>query len=167
MAVGIQDHPLKGHILNLQVRLPKSNSQQVGSLQVQYHVSSSCGIVRQVNPYQRHAGCDGHYHSGMAYTANIGVWSHRSKGTTKIHQATPGFPRPHWGRVPTGFLGRTMSISATRVESRTSSVKGIGHQGITEAVPRTPWLGYGIQPVSGPLTPCTEGKTPVDAPSVP
>ena len=29
-----------------------------------------------------------------------------------------------------------------------------------EAVPRTPWLGYGIQPVSGPLTPCTEGKTP-------
>ena len=32
----------------------------------------------------------------------------------------------------------------------------------TEAVPRTPWLGYGIQPVSGPLTPCTEGKTPVD-----
>ena len=34
----------------------------------------------------------------------------------------------------------------------------------SEAVPRTPWLGYGIQPVSGPLTPCTEGKTPVDAP---
>ena len=33
-----------------------------------------------------------------------------------------------------------------------------------EAVPRTPWLGYGIQPVSGPLTPCTEGKTPIDAP---
>ena len=33
-----------------------------------------------------------------------------------------------------------------------------------EAVPRTPWLVYGIQPVSGPLTPCTEGKTPVDAP---
>ena len=28
-----------------------------------------------------------------------------------------------------------------------------------EAVPRTPWLGQGIQPVSGPLTPCTEGKT--------
>ena len=24
-----------------------------------------------------------------------------------------------------------------------------------EAVPRTPWPGYGIQPVSGPLTPCT------------
>ena len=28
-----------------------------------------------------------------------------------------------------------------------------------EAVSRTPWLGQGIQPVSGPLTPCTEGKT--------
>ena len=28
----------------------------------------------------------------------------------------------------------------------------------SEAVPRTPWLGQGIQPVSGPLTPCTEGK---------
>ena len=32
---------------------------------------------------------------------------------------------------------------------------------VIEAVPRTPWLGYGIQPVSGPLTPCTEGKTPI------
>ena len=31
-------------------------------------------------------------------------------------------------------------------------------------MPRTPGLGYGIQPVPGPLTPCTEGKTPVDAP---
>ena len=44
----------------------------------------------------------------VAYMANIGVtrrprWSHRSKATTKIHQATPGFPRPaSWGRVPTG-----------------------------------------------------------------
>ena len=40
--------------------------------------------------------------------ANIGVtrrprWSHRLKATTKIHQATPSFPRPAvWGRVPTG-----------------------------------------------------------------
>ena len=32
-------------------------------------------------------------------------------------------------------------------------------RGGREAVPRTPWLGYGIQPVSGPLTPSTEGKT--------
>ena len=44
----------------------------------------------------------------VAYTANVGVtrrprWSHRSKATTKIHQATPSFPRPAgWGRVPTG-----------------------------------------------------------------
>ena len=44
----------------------------------------------------------------VAYTANIGVtrrprWSHRSKATTKIHQATPSFPRPAGrGRVPTG-----------------------------------------------------------------
>ena len=28
-----------------------------------------------------------------------------------------------------------------------------------EAVPRTPWLGQDIQPVSVPLTPCTEKKT--------
>ena len=38
----------------------------------------------------------------VAYTANIGVtrrprWSHRSKATTKSHQATPGFPRPQAG----------------------------------------------------------------------
>ena len=44
----------------------------------------------------------------VAYTANIGVtrrprWSHRSKATTRIHQATPSFPRPaSAGRVPTG-----------------------------------------------------------------
>ena len=44
----------------------------------------------------------------VAYTANIGVtrrprWSHRSKATTKIYQATPSFPTPAgWGRVPTG-----------------------------------------------------------------
>ena len=38
----------------------------------------------------------------VAYTANIGVTrrprlSHRSKATTKMHQATPGFPRPQSG----------------------------------------------------------------------
>ena len=38
----------------------------------------------------------------VAYTANIGAtrrprWSHRSKATTKIHQATPDFPRPPAG----------------------------------------------------------------------
>ena len=44
----------------------------------------------------------------VACKANIGVtrrprWSHRSKATTKIHQATPSFPRPAgWGRVPKG-----------------------------------------------------------------
>ena len=30
----------------------------------------------------------------------------------------------------------------------------------TEAAPRTPWPGYGIQPVSGPLTPCTACSVP-------
>ena len=30
----------------------------------------------------------------------------------------------------------------------------------TEAVPRTPWPGYGIQPVSGPLTPCKACSVP-------
>ena len=38
----------------------------------------------------------------VAYTANIGVtrrprWSHWLKATTKIHQATPSFPRPQTG----------------------------------------------------------------------
>ena len=37
--------------------------------------------------------------------------------------------------------------------------KGLTEEDGNEAVPRTPWPGYGIQPVSGPLTPCTEGKT--------
>ena len=35
-----------------------------------------------------------------------------------------------------------------------------GWLGCTEAVPRTPWPGYGIQPVSGPLTPCTACSVP-------
>ena len=30
----------------------------------------------------------------------------------------------------------------------------------SEAVPRTPWPGYDIQPVSGPLTPCTACSVP-------
>ena len=30
----------------------------------------------------------------------------------------------------------------------------------SEAVPRTPWPGYGIQPVPGPLTPCTACSVP-------
>ena len=33
-------------------------------------------------------------------------------------------------------------------------------KGGIEAVPRTPWPGYGIQPVSGPLTPCTACSVP-------
>ena len=32
--------------------------------------------------------------------------------------------------------------------------------GGSEAVPRTPWPGYGIQPVSGPLTPRTACSVP-------
>ena len=34
------------------------------------------------------------------------------------------------------------------------------HPVTVEAVPRTPWPGYGIQPVSGPLTPCTACSVP-------
>ena len=34
------------------------------------------------------------------------------------------------------------------------------NEGSPEAVPRTPWPGYGIQPVSGPLTPCTACSVP-------
>ena len=54
-----------------------------------------------VNPYQAHRVPAATVTAtvAVAYTANIGVtrrprWSHRSKATTKIHQATPGFPRP-------------------------------------------------------------------------
>ena len=57
-----------------------------------------------------------------------------------------------WSWVPAAML------RCYRAPPRVCSKEG------GEAVPRTPWLGYGIQPVSGPLTPCTEGKTPVDAP---
>ena len=61
-------------------------------------------------------------------------------------------PLQRWSWVPAAMLG------CYRAPPRVRSKEG------GEAVPRTPWLGYGIQPVSGPLTPCTEGKTPVDAP---
>ena len=63
-----------------------------------------------VNPYQAHRVPAATVTTtvAVAYTANIGVtrrprWSHRSRATTKIPQATPSFPRPAgWGRVPTG-----------------------------------------------------------------
>ena len=61
-------------------------------------------------------------------------------------------PFREWSWVPAAMRG------CYRAPPRVCSKEG------GEAVPRTPWLGYGIQPVSGPLTPCTEGKTPVDAP---
>ena len=52
-----------------------------------------------------------------------------------------------WSWVPAAMLG------CYRAPPRVCSKEG------GEAVFRTPWLGYGIQPVSGPLTPSTEGKT--------
>ena len=75
----------------------------------------------------------------VAYMANIGVtrrprWSHRSKATTKIHQATPSFPRPAgWGRVPTGFSSGA-PCPYQRRESRVVQpnellLNGVGHQG--------------------------------------
>ena len=58
-------------------------------------------------------------------------------------------PFRRWSWVPAAMRG------CYRAPPRVCSKEG------GEAVPRTPLLGYG----SGPLTPCTEGKTPVDAPS--
>ena len=63
-----------------------------------------------VNPYQAHRVPAATVTTtvAVAYKANIGVtqrlrWSHRLRVTTKIHQATPSFPRPAgWGRVPKG-----------------------------------------------------------------
>ena len=72
---------------------------------------SDCSASKgPVNPYQAHRVPAATVTTtvAVAYTANIGVtrrprWSHRSRSTTKIHQATPSFPRPAgWGRVPTG-----------------------------------------------------------------
>ena len=75
----------------------------------------------------------------VACTANIGVtrrprWSHRSRATTKIHQATPSFPRPAgWERVPTGPSSGA-PCPYPRRESRVVQpnellLNGIGHQG--------------------------------------
>ena len=51
-------------------------------------------------------------------------------------------------RSPWLFRGLSLALAA-----------GTGG-GAAEAVPRTPWPGYGIQPVSGPLTPCTACSVP-------
>ena len=56
-------------------------------------------------------------------------------------------PLQIWSWVPAAMLGYY------RAPPRVCSKEG------GEAVPRTPWLGYGIQPVSGPLTPSMEGNT--------
>ena len=60
----------------------------------------------------------------VAYTANIGDtrrprWSHKSRATKKIFQATPSFPRPaDWGESPR-VLPRAhhVHIHTTRVQS--------------------------------------------------
>ena len=51
---------------------------------------------------------------------------------------------------------QTTPNTASAAKNKSISVPSGGD---IEAVPRTPWLGQGIQPVSGPLTLCTEGKT--------
>ena len=60
-------------------------------------------------------------------------------------------PFREWSWVPAAMRG------CYRAPPRVCSKEG------GEAVPRTPWLGQGIKPVSGPLTLCTEGKAPIDA----
>ena len=88
-----------------------------------------------VNPYQAHRVPAATVTTtvAVAYTANIGDtrrprWSHRSRATTKIHQATPSFPRPaDWGESPR-VLPRAhhVHIHTTRVQSDTAELlKGI------------------------------------------
>ena len=57
---------------------------------------------------------------------------------------TPPPPFRKWSRVPAAMRG------CYRAPPRVCCKEG------GEAVPRTPWPGYGILPVSRPLTPCTE-----------
>ena len=58
-----------------------------------------------INPYKAHRVPAATVTTtvAVAYTANRGItrrgrWSHRSKATTTINQATPSFPRPQTGR---------------------------------------------------------------------
>ena len=92
-----------------------------------------------------------------------------SQGSDKDVQNVPMDSRPEpqsedaCSEAATGVVGAVLSQLCRQSAAHGEELlllKGAHH----EAVPRTPWLGYGIQPVSGPLTPCTEGKTPVDAP---
>ena len=67
----------------------------------------------------------------VAYTANIGVtrrprWSHRSKATTKIHHATPGFPRPQSGGESPRVLPWAHHV---RCESRVVKPNELLHKG--------------------------------------
>ena len=123
MAAGTQDNPLKGgHVKNslqadLRVRLPStipqknkydavvvSNRKYSITHQVLGPGGNGSAPKGPVNQYQAHGAPAATVTTtaAVAYTANIGVtrrprWSHRSKATTKIHQATPGFPRPRSG----------------------------------------------------------------------
>ena len=88
----------------------------------------------------------------VAYTAKIGVtrrprWSHRSKATRKIHQATPSFPRTAgWGRVPTGpssgapcpYPGRESRV----VQPNELLLKGSGIKAVFSLalLPRRPYM---------------------------
>ena len=103
----------------------------------------------------------------VAYTANTGVtrrprWSHRSKATTKIHQATPGFARPAgWGRVPTGPSSGA-PCPYPRRESRVVQpnellLKGSGIKAVFSLalLPRRPYMRESSCSVGGGSTPQT------------
>ena len=89
-----------------------------------------------VNPYQAHRVPAATVTTtvAVAYTANIGAtrrprWSYRSRATTKIHQATPNFPRPQSG----GESPRGPSLGAPcpypRRESRVVKPNELLHKG--------------------------------------
>ena len=97
----VQSHSKTGTVLSLLVTASIVSSIKSRVPGPWRRLSASKGPV---NPHQAHRVPAATVTTtvAVAYTANIGVtrrprWSHRSKATTRTHQATPGFPRPQSG----------------------------------------------------------------------
>ena len=123
MAAGTQDHPLRGggsHLIpqagfgsGFPPKLPQKDMYGAVSVRIfmygiKYQIPGPGGYFSAskgpVNPYQAHRVPAATVTTtvAVAYTANIVVtrqpgWSLWSRATTRIHQATPSFPRPQAG----------------------------------------------------------------------
>ena len=84
-------------------------------------------------------------------------WSHLSSGHTGANCSVDFFRECFYSSLT---LTELRSRMQTIVDACGCHASKQSDSRDSEAVPRTPWPGYNMQPVSGPLTPCTACSVP-------